>query len=247
MPGQNSQAMIDKTILLVEDDHHIQSFIAEGLRAEGYRVTVCGHGLNVARLALDQTFALIILDRMLPGMPGDDVCRQLRGQGVRTPVLMLTALDAISDKVDGFHAGADDYLTKPFAFEELVVRVEALMRRQVEYEGVADQVSVAGVTLNRKTFTATRLSVPIELTPKEFYLLEFLMVNAGQVMSKASIRHQVWGQQIDPGTNAVEVYIRHLRRKLEAVDDAPLIHTVRGFGYRFGDAEPGHDGAAHAQ
>jgi DNA-binding response OmpR family regulator len=227
-------------ILLVEDDRRIADFVRRGLEAEGHLVEAAADVPDGLARALAGDHDLLVLDRMLPSGDGLALCREMRERGVTTPVLLLTARDALGDKVDGLRNGqADDYMTKPFAFDELVARVEALVRRGRSAPGAAeDPVLRAGdLELDPRTRRVRRGGREVELTPKEFALLEFLMRSDGQVVSRARLLANVWGYGFDPGTKVVDVYIRYLRRKVDEGEDMPLIHTVRGFGYRLA-AEP---------
>ncbi len=230
------------TILIIEDDVRILEFVKRGLEAEGYLIEFADNGeLGLQKLA-NGVYDLLLLDLMLPDMSGHDVCRQLRQQGMTLPVLMLTAMDSLEDKIEGLHLGADDYLTKPFAFDELVARIKALLRRNKGAQGYKEQVTelvVAGLTLNRDTREVYREDKQIELTPKEYALLEYFMQSPGRVFSRSQILDQVWGYNADPLTNIVEVYIRNLRRKLGEGFDSSLIKTVRGFGYKLELSTPG--------
>jgi two-component system, OmpR family, response regulator len=225
-------------VLLVEDDERIVEFVRRGLEAEGYRVDVARGGLEAIRRAQAQC-QLIILDLLLPDLDGREVCRRLRAAQVATPILMLTALDTLEDKVRGLRIGADDYLVKPFAFEELLARVHALGRRGAHYRDRPSQMRVQDLVLDLETREVRRGDQPVQLTPKEFALLQCLMRTPGKVVSRPLILEQVWGCSSHPLTNVVDVYIRHLRRKVD--QDAPisLIETVRGFGYRIRDHENG--------
>lgn len=221
-------------ILLVEDDPRIASFIERGLGAEGHAIDVAGTGLRAVAMTRSVDYALVILDRMLPDMDGVEVCRQLRSDGSDSRVLMLTARDAIGDKVGGLNAGADDYLTKPFSFDEFLARIEALLRRSA-MQRHNPVLSVADLTLDPVTRQVTRGDRAIELTPKEYGLLRYLMENAGTVLSRAQILSNNWGYDFDPGTKVVDVYIRYLRRKIDEGESAPLIQTLRGAGYSIGE------------
>jgi DNA-binding response OmpR family regulator len=219
-------------VLLVEDDARIASFVRRGLEAEGYAVDVAGS----ARAALDRVrataYPLVVLDRMLPDGDGLELCRALRAEGFDGLVLMLTAKDALQDKIDGLKGGADDYLTKPFAFDEFLVRIEVLLRRarpQVPPGG--EELTVGDLRLDSAAKVAWRGGRKITLTAKEFALLAYLMENAGAVVSRARLLSGVWGLSFDPGTKVVDVYIRYLRRKIDGGEAVALIHTARGFGY----------------
>jgi len=219
-------------VLLVEDDERIIEFVRRGLEAEGYHVDVARGGLEAIRRAQAADCRLIILDLLLPDLDGREVCRRLRAADVTTPILMLTALDTLEDRVRGLRIGADDYLAKPFAFEELVARVHALGRRGPAYRDNAAALKAHDVVLDPETREVRRGDRLLELTPREFALLECLMRSPGKVVSRPRILEQVWGYSGQPLTNVVEVYIRHLRRKVDQDAPIPLIETVRGFGYR---------------
>jgi DNA-binding response OmpR family regulator len=227
------------SLLLVEDDERIVEFVRRGLEAEGYRVDVARGGLEALRRAQARECQLIILDLLLPDLDGREVCRRLRAAQVTTPILMLTALDTLEDKVRGLRIGADDYLVKPFAFEELLARVHALGRRAAHYRDGPSQMRVHDLVLDPDTREVRRGDRPVQLTPKEFALLQCLMRTPGKVVSRSLILEQVWGCSSHPLTNVVEVYIRHLRRKVDQDAPVPLIETVRGFGYRIRDHENG--------
>lgn len=223
-------------ILLVEDDERIVGFVKRGLEAEGYQIDVASHGQEALQKARLPHYQLIILDLLLPGIPGKEICRELRASGLQTPILMLTALDTLEDKVSGLRIGADDYLTKPFAFDELIARIQALQRRQVNYHVETPELKIADLTLNKETREVRRAGQIIDLTPKEYSLLEYLMSAPGKVLSRTRILEQVWGYNADPLTNVVEVYVRHLRYKIDQKHDKKLIKTVRGFGYKIDTA-----------
>ena len=226
-------------ILLVEDDWRILRFLKRGLGAEGFQVETAEDGRAAIERAKGFGLDLIILDVLLPDMDGREVCRQLREAQVPVPILLLTALDSIEDKIEGLRMGADDYLTKPFSFEELLARIEALQRRPAEYRGAAEKLSFADIRLDRRTRRIWRGDREIALTAKEFALLDYLMTSGDRVLSRAQILEHVWGYDADPLTNVVDVYIRHLRIKIDAGRERSLIETVRGFGYRL--REKGED------
>jgi len=216
-------------ILLVEDDRKVASFIRKGLSEEGYAVDVAYDGETGLTMGLDRLHDAIVLDVMLPGKPGFQVLRELRQAKVSAPVLLLTARDAVEDKVQGLDAGADDYLTKPFAFAELLARLRALLRR-----GAAARtpvLQVADLTLDPATRTVKRGADTITLTNREFALLEYLMRNAGRVLGRTTIAEHVWDYSFDSGTNVIDVYVNYLRKKIDAGREPKLIHTVRGVGY----------------
>ncbi|MDP3589997.1 MAG: response regulator transcription factor [Methylobacter sp.] len=221
-------------VLLVEDDERIINFVQRGLKAEGYVVEVARSGQEAIALGTAGKFQTIILDLGLPDLNGRQVCERLRTAGVHTPILMLTARDTVQDKVTGLRSGADDYMTKPFAFEELLARIEVLMRRRGGGEIKQDikELQIADLILNGETHEVRRGDTPIELTPKEFSLLECLMRTPGKVLSRTRILEQVWGYSSDPLTNVVDVYIRQLRRKIDDDYELKLLKTVRGFGYK---------------
>ena len=216
-------------ILLVEDDKKVASFIRKGLEEEGYAVDVAAEGEAGLFMGLDRLHDLIILDVMLPKKPGFQVLRELRQAKVATPVLMLTARDTVEDKVQGLDAGADDYLTKPFVFAELLARVRALLRRRAEAR--SPRLQVADLVLDPATRSVTRGGQPITLTNREFALLEYLMRNAGRVLTRTAITEHVWDYDFDSGTNVIDVYVNYLRKKIDAGHEPKLLHTVRGAGY----------------
>ncbi|NUQ12965.1 MAG: response regulator transcription factor [Gemmatimonadaceae bacterium] len=216
-------------VLVIEDDPTVGGFIRRGLEEQRFRVSLVTNGEEGERVASSESFDVVILDMRLPGKSGLDVLQSLRAKGLETPVLVLTAQDAVDAKVRTFRSGADDYVTKPFAFEELLARVEALSRRP---KAMASAVlKVADLELNRDTREVRRGGALIELTPKEFAVLEYLMRHAGRVMSRTLITEYAWGYHFDPGTNIVDVVINHLRKKIDAGRDRKLITTVRGVGY----------------
>ncbi|HZI29081.1 MAG TPA: response regulator transcription factor [Gemmatimonadaceae bacterium] len=216
-------------VLVIEDDPTVGGFIRRGLEEQRYRVSLVTNGEEGERIAASESFDVVILDMRLPGKSGLDVLQSLRARGFETPVLVLTAQDAVDAKVRTFRAGADDYVTKPFAFEELLARVEALSRRPKVM--ASPVLKVADLEVNRDTREVHRDGQPIELTPKEFAVLEYLMRHAGRVMSRTLITEYAWGYHFDPGTNIVDVVINHLRKKIDAGRAKKLITTVRGVGY----------------
>ncbi len=219
-------------VLLVEDEPRVADFIYRGLRAENHGVTVAPNGADGIDLAKTGEFDVIILDLMLPDMHGYDVCQRLRHGGQHTPILMLTAMDAIEDKIKGIKIGADDYLTKPFDFDELLVRIEALVRRSQSFAQSSNVLTVGDLELDRELLEVKRGGEPIKLTAKELAILELLMSSPGKVFSRTRILNQVWGYSEDPLTNVVDVYIARLRRKIDTKGREPLIETLRGHGYR---------------
>jgi DNA-binding response OmpR family regulator len=216
-------------VLVIEDDPTVGSFVKRGFEEQRWGVELVANGEEGESLATGDAFDIVILDMRLPGKSGMDVLRALRGRGFEKPVLVLTAQDAVDAKVQTLRAGADDYVTKPFAFEELLARAEALTRRPRTLASSA--LKVADLELNRDTHEVQRNGQLIELTPKEYAVLEYLMRHAGKVMSRTLITEYAWGYHFDPGTNIVDVVINHLRKKVDARSDKKLIGTVRGVGY----------------
>lgn len=217
--------------LIVEDDRTIANFVAGGLREAGFIVEEAGDGVEGLALARDGSYDVAIVDLNLPGMDGIGVIQSLRREGIRTPVLILSARQSVNDRVTGLEVGADDYLVKPFAFPELLARVQALIRRATGAPAT-NTLSVADLTLDLLTRKAKRSDREIEpLRPREFALLEYLMRNAGRVVSKTMILSHVWDYSFDPRTNVVDVLVFRLREKVDKGFDPKLIHTVRGIGY----------------
>lgn len=216
-------------LLVVEDERKVSSFIRRGLEEEGYAVDTALDGKSGLDMALDAVHDLIILDVQLPGLDGIRVLQSLRGAEVSTPVLLLTVRAAIEDKVLGLDAGADDYLTKPFAFQELVARVRALLRRGTE--GNRPTLQVLDLILDPATRKVTRGGRQIELTPREFALLDYFMRNPGRVLTRTMIAEHVWDYDFDSMTNIIDVYVNYLRKKIDSGEEPKLIHTVRGAGY----------------
>jgi DNA-binding response OmpR family regulator len=216
-------------LLLVEDEPKVASFIRRALEEESYAVDVCGDGTTGLDWAQGVDYDLIILDLMLPGLPGLQLLRQLRAAGVKTPVLILTARSEVDQRVKGLDAGADDYLTKPFAIEELIARARALFRRSSGTP--TGTLQVDDLVLNPVTREVTRGGQRIELTAKEYALLEYLMRNAGRVLTRPMITEHVWDLDFDTFTNVIDVYISYLRNKIDRGRESTLIQTVRGSGY----------------
>jgi DNA-binding response OmpR family regulator len=219
-------------VLVVEDDVRVADFLLRGLRAEGYGVQLARTGPEGLALARTGDPSVLLLDLMLPGMSGLELCQTLRAEGQHVPVLMLTAMSNLEDKVNGLRLGADDYLTKPFAFEELLARIEALLRRGREQRPRASSLQVADLLLDREKMQVTRAGQAIVLTAKELAFLELLMSAPGRVYSRERILSNVWGTNEDPLTNVVDVYVRRLRSKIDEGHPVALIKTVRGLGYR---------------
>ena len=216
-------------VLLVEDEPRIAGFIAKGLRERAYAVDVARDGEEALYYAGVNEYDLVILDVMLPIKDGYGVCRELRGSGFRSPILMLTARDAVDDRVAGLDSGADDYLTKPFDFKELLARLRALSRRSTEIR--PEVIQVADLTLNPENHAISRAGRRISVTAKEYALLEFLMLNQNRVVNREQIAQHVWDENFDPFSNIIDVYVRRLRTKIDAGFAQPLIHTRRGEGY----------------
>jgi DNA-binding response OmpR family regulator len=222
-------------LLLAEDQRDTADLLAKGLREHAYAVDVVRDGAAALEAAELNDYDLIVLDILLPHVSGLDVCRTLRGQNAHTPILMLTALDAVGDRVAGLDAGADDYLTKPFAFDELLARVRALLRRRP----LLQQRTIAAGDLRIDTVTrrVTRGGRSIDLTAKEYSLLEYFASRPDEVVTRAEIAEHVWDERYDPFSNLIEVYVQRLRRKLNDPNGAELIHTRRGQGYVFSTTE----------
>jgi two-component system copper resistance phosphate regulon response regulator CusR len=216
-------------ILVIEDDPTVGQFVKRGLEEQRWGVDLVTDGEEGERWARSEAYDLIILDMRLPGKSGMEVLRGIRARGFERPVLVLTAQDAVDAKVQTLRAGADDYVTKPFAFEELLARVEALARRPAAI--ASPTISVGDLVLDQNTREVRRAGELIELTPKEYSVLEYLMRHEGRVMSRTLITEYAWGYHFDPGTNIVDVVINHLRKKIDAKHDRKMISTVRGVGY----------------
>jgi two-component system response regulator MprA len=216
-------------IVVVDDDEALRNALRRALRLDGYEVALAADGEQALAELAGLRADLVVLDVLMPGLDGVTVCRRLRERGDRTPVVMLTARDTVSDRVAGLDAGADDYLTKPFALEELLARVRALLRRSSpEHDG---GLQVADLALNPRSRQVTRAGRTVELTPTEFALLELLMRNVGTVLTRDAIRERVWGVDDSYGSNTLDVYVGYLRRKTEAGGEPRMIHTVRGIGF----------------
>jgi two-component system copper resistance phosphate regulon response regulator CusR len=227
-------------ILLVEDESRVAGFIARGLREQAYAVDIAADGDQAVYLAAINEYDFLILDVMLPRKDGWAVCRELRSAGSRVPILMLTARDAVDDRVAGLDAGADDYLAKPFDFRELLARLRALQRRPALLR--PDVLKVDDLTLHTASHAVSRSGRPVSLTAKEYALLEFLLLNQGRVMGRERIAQHVWDDSFDPFSNVIDVYIKRLRSKLESGAGRRLIHTRRGEGYLLSaEPEPGDD------
>ncbi len=216
-------------ILVIEDEEKIAGFIKRGLKEEGYSAVTAANGEEGYALAATDNYDLIILDLMIPKMDGLSLCRRLRSENITTPILMLTAKYAVKDKVTGLDAGANDYLTKPFAFEELLARIRVLLRKQETYTKTTLQAG--DLLLDLLTHKVTRAGKEIDLTSKEYALLEYLMRNKGAVITRTMISENVWDEHFDTLTNIIEVYINYLRNKIDRGHEKKLIHTLRGRGY----------------
>lgn len=225
-------------ILLIEDDRKAARLLARGLQEEGFVVDVVHTAEEGDEEAFVTAYDLIVLDWMLPGKDGLTLCRDLRQRGCKTPVLMLTARDALGDRVAGLNTGADDYLTKPFAFDELLARVRALLRRSEIMRPVV--LAVADLSLDPQSQRVMRGGLALDLTHKEFAILQILMRHAGEVVSRSRLAEQVWKDDLIAIDNLIDVHIGNLRRKVDAPPAAPLIHTVRGRGFRLAPADEGH-------
>lgn len=217
-------------MLVVEDDPETRAFLEQGLTDAGHLVAARPTGVTGLSHAIEETFDLLVVDRMLPDLDGLSLVKALRAAGSDTPVLMLTAMGAISDRVEGLEAGADDYVVKPFSLSELQARVAALGRRQRQNSGALELV-VGDLRLDRLKRQVWRGEREIELQPREFQLLELLMLHAGRVLTRTMILEKVWEIHFDPNTNIVEAHISRIRSKIDRGDDPPLIHTLRGAGY----------------
>jgi DNA-binding response OmpR family regulator len=224
-------------ILVVEDEARIAGFIKKGLEEESYAVDVVNNGSDALDWVATASYNVILLDVMLPGLNGFEVSRLLRERGVTTPILMLTARDEVDDRVTGLDAGADDYLAKPFAFKELLARIRALARRSGTTAVPTTVLRLADLELDTVTHRAKRGHREIELTAKEYALLEYLLRHARRPLNRTLIRESIWGYDYYGASNVVDVYIGHLRKKLEANNEPPLVQTVRGVGYKIDDPE----------
>jgi DNA-binding response OmpR family regulator len=218
-------------VLVVEDDPAISHFVVRGLREENYRVDLAEDGLAAERMCGDESYDVIVLDILLPGLDGLTLCRRLRRDGVDTPVLMLTARDAVPDRIQGLDAGADDYLVKPFAFDELLARLRALTRRGRTHQ-LDQSLTYGPIALDSITHLVTVAGRAVDLSATEYRLIEHLLRHAETIVSREQLAEHVWGGDYDPFSNVADVYIGYLRRKLRAAGlDQPVIHTIRGMGY----------------
>jgi two-component system OmpR family response regulator len=219
-------------ILIVEDESRIADFLQRGLRAEGHFCVIANDGESGLALALEGDFDLILLDLMLPGIHGHEVCQQLRVNKINTPLIMLSAMDSLEDVISGLRMGADDYITKPFSFEELLARIETIMRRGSSID-TEDEVLTAGpLVFDRRSLRFSVNGTELKMTAKELAIIELLMSNPGTLFSRERILSNVWGLNMDPLTNVVDVYIGKLRKKIDEHAENSIIETVRGLGYR---------------
>ena len=223
-------------ILIVEDEPKVASFIKKGLEEDHFDAEIAYDGLSAEKLARQYRYDLFILDLIIPGISGLDLCRRLKSYNPDIPVLMLTALGTTDDKLLGFDAGADDYLVKPFEFRELLARVKVLVKKSGQTATPSNRLVFSDLELDLDKKTAIRAGTHIELTAKEFTLLEYFMRNSGRVLSRNDIAEKVWDVSFDFGTNVVDVYVNFLRKKIDRGFDRKLIHTKVGFGYIFGDS-----------
>jgi len=219
-------------ILIVEDEARIADFLQRGLRAEGHFCVIANDGEAGLSLALDGDFDLILLDMMLPGIHGRDVCQQLRMNKINTPLIILSAMDSLDDVIAGLRMGADDYMTKPFSFEELLARVETVMRRSTEITAEEQALAAGPLAFDRQSLRFSVNGEDVKMTAKELAIIELLMSNPGTLFSRERILSNVWGLNMDPLTNVVDVYIGKLRKKIDSDPDHSMIETVRGLGYR---------------
>jgi two-component system OmpR family response regulator len=217
-------------ILLIEDDKQAAAYLVKGLSEGGYTVEHAPDGRDGLFLAMSEPFDLVIVDRMLPGLDGLAIIQALRAQGHKTPILILSALAQVDDRVRGLRAGGDDYLTKPYSFAELMARLEALLRRG-QSSAVDTTLAVGGLSMDLVARTVTRDGRRIDLQPREFRLLEYLMRHAGQVVTRTMLLEAVWDYHFDPQTNVIDVHVSRLRQKIDKGYDKALLHTVRGAGY----------------
>lgn len=219
-------------ILIVEDEPRIADFLQRGLRAEGHFCVIANDGEAGLSLALEGDFDLLLLDMMLPGIHGRDVCQQLRMNKINTPLIILSAMDSLDDVIAGLRMGADDYMTKPFSFEELLARIETVMRRGSQIASEEESLEVGPLAFDRQSLRFSVEGKDIKMTAKELAIIELLMSNPGTLFSRERILSNVWGLNMDPLTNVVDVYIGKLRKKIDADTDNSMIETVRGLGYR---------------
>ena len=223
-------------VLLIEDDAEVAAYIAKGLSESGHKVDQAQDGKNGLGLATTEDYDVMIIDRMLPGIDGLTIVKSLRAAEIHTPILILSALGEVDDRVEGLKAGADDYLTKPFAFSELDARLEVLQRRSTAGVNMDTRLRVGDLELDQLSRTASRDGTAIELQPREYRLLEYLMRHAGQVVTRTMLLEHVWDYHFDPQTNVIDVHISRLRSKIDKGYATPLLHTVRGAGYMINES-----------
>ena len=224
-------------VLVVEDDRDVAAYLVKGLKEHGYTVNHAEDGKNGLFLATSENYDVMVIDRMLPELDGLAIVRSVRAAGKATPMLILSALGEVDDRVEGLRAGGDDYLTKPFAFSELLARLEALARRTTALVTPETELEVGDLELDLLSRVAKRGDQVIELQPREFRLLEYLMRHAGQVVTRTMLLEHVWDYHFDPQTNVIDVHISRLRSKIDKGYGKPLLHTVRGAGYMMNEAE----------
>ena len=227
---------MSRRILVVEDDQDTQAYLAKALREAGYTVEATASGRDGLVHAVGAGFDAMIVDRMLPDLDGLSLVRSVRAAGVQTPAILLTALSAIDERVNGLRGGADDYVVKPFSFAELSARLEAVLRRPAETKAEQTQIACGDLELDLIARTASRGERRIELLPREFQMLEYLMRRQGRVVTRTMLLEGVWDYRFDPRTNVIDVHISRLRRKIDAEGEPALIHTVRGAGYKLAAA-----------
>jgi two-component system OmpR family response regulator len=227
-----------RKILIIEDDASVAAYIAKGFAEAGFAVDTAPDGREGLFLASEGVHDIIVMDRMLPGMDGLAVLKALRAAAITTPVLILSALDSVDDRIDGLRGGSDDYLTKPFSFAELLARAEALLRRAETPGGSTQTILTVGeLEINLLSRSVKRQGKPIRLVAREYNLLEFLARHAGQVVTRTMMLEKIWNYHFDPGTNVVDVHVGRLRRKIDEGFDTSMLHTVRGAGYRLSDGD----------
>jgi two-component system, OmpR family, response regulator len=218
-------------ILVIEDDNDVASYLSKGLKESGYVADIADNGKTGLQMATSEDYDLLIVDRMMPEMDGLSVIKALREEGHKTPVLVLSALGEVDDRVQGLRAGGDDYLVKPFSFSELLARIEALLRRAQQQQEVVTALQVEDLEMDLLARTVKRSGQTIDLQPREFRLLEYFMRNPGQVLTRTMLLEKVWDYHFDPQTNVIDVHISRLRAKIDKDFETPLLHTVRGAGY----------------
>jgi len=234
-------------VLIVEDESRIADFLQRGLRTEGHFCVIANDGESALALALEGDFDLLLLDLILPRMHGHEVCQQLRMKGLRTPIIILTGMNEQDDVIAGLRMGADDYMTKPFSFEELLVRMEAVMRRTQDVASKEPRLRAGHLTFDRQSLRFTVAGRDVHLTAKELAIIELLMSKPGTLFSRERILSNVWGMNMDPLTNVVDVYIGKLRKKIDADSRDSIIETVRGLGYRLNATPPAPEtGPSHS-